>query len=227
MGLGDWLVDTIEEKGRKIARRGDALFGCEEYEDASLAERLIGLSGGHSKGTFKKQKEKKKRGIKSGDIVAVSRGLYDHYGIYINKHEVISYTSDKSDIGDNLIQSTSFERFLRGAREYSVLVFPDQYAKPDKVKLASQASFSIDKTLILDHFLKHKKKHDYKLYSATKTVERARSRLGEDSYNLVFNNCEHFAIWCKTGIEESHQVNNIIKFLIGTTRVTAGKSSKL
>lgn len=30
-------------------------------------------------------------------------------------------------------------------------------------------------------------------------VERAESRLGERQYDLFFNNCEHFADWCKTG----------------------------
>jgi hypothetical protein len=32
------------------------------------------------------------------------------------------------------------------------------------------------------------------------------ARLGEQRYNLVFNNCEHFAIWCKTGRHRSTQV---------------------
>src|SRR5258705_6886660 len=37
-------------------------------------------------------------------------------------------------------------------------------------------------------------------------IERARSRLGETEYNLAFNNCEHFATWCKTGKQQSEQV---------------------
>lgn len=37
-------------------------------------------------------------------------------------------------------------------------------------------------------------------------IKRAMSRLGENKYNLLFNNCEHFATWCKTGINESKQV---------------------
>ncbi|MDJ0690323.1 MAG: lecithin retinol acyltransferase family protein [Xenococcaceae cyanobacterium MO_188.B32] len=41
-------------------------------------------------------------------------------------------------------------------------------------------------------------------------VERAESRLGEDKYNLLFNNCEHFATWCKTGISESKQIREFI-----------------
>ena len=41
-------------------------------------------------------------------------------------------------------------------------------------------------------------------------VERAESRLGEDKYNLLFNNCEHFATWCKTGISDSKQIREFI-----------------
>ncbi|MCP9850257.1 lecithin retinol acyltransferase family protein [Cyanobium sp. Morenito 9A2] len=40
------------------------------------------------------------------------------------------------------------------------------------------------------------------------TLRRAMGRLGEQRYNLLFNNCEHFAIWCKTGRHRSAQVEN-------------------
>jgi predicted ATPase len=53
----------------------------------------------------------------------------------------------------------------------------------------------------------------FHLYSGRETVERARSRLGEDKYNLVFNNCEHFAVWCKTGVSESSQVSSVLSLL--------------
>lgn len=39
-------------------------------------------------------------------------------------------------------------------------------------------------------------------------IQRAKSRLGEGKYNLLFNNCEHFATWCKTGLQDSEQVRN-------------------
>lgn len=44
-------------------------------------------------------------------------------------------------------------------------------------------------------------------------VNRAESRLGEQKYNLLFNNCEHFANWCKTGISESQQIQNFFPFV--------------
>ncbi|MEB3291129.1 MAG: lecithin retinol acyltransferase family protein [Leptolyngbya sp.] len=37
-------------------------------------------------------------------------------------------------------------------------------------------------------------------------IARAESRLGECQYDLFFNNCEHFATWCKTGRHESAQL---------------------
>jgi len=40
-------------------------------------------------------------------------------------------------------------------------------------------------------------------------ITRAESRLGENKYCLIFNNCEHFASWCKTGKNESEQVNRV------------------
>lgn len=41
-------------------------------------------------------------------------------------------------------------------------------------------------------------------------VERAKSRLGERNYNLLFNNCEHFTNWCKTGISDSKQIRDFV-----------------
>ena len=36
-------------------------------------------------------------------------------------------------------------------------------------------------------------------FSADEAVKRAYSRLGERSYNLVYNNCENFVRWCRAG----------------------------
>ncbi|XP_078347972.1 uncharacterized protein LOC144633075 [Oculina patagonica] len=40
-----------------------------------------------------------------------------------------------------------------------------------------------------------------------KVIRRAESKLGEGNYDPVTNNCEHFAMWCKTGNSSSDQVN--------------------
>jgi hypothetical protein len=36
-------------------------------------------------------------------------------------------------------------------------------------------------------------------------LRRARSRLGEANYDLITNNCEHFANWCQYGQHQSQQ----------------------
>ncbi|HAG82564.1 MAG TPA: NC domain-containing protein [Cyanobacteria bacterium UBA12227] len=41
-------------------------------------------------------------------------------------------------------------------------------------------------------------------------IQRAKSRLGERNYNLLFNNCEHLATWCKTGVSYSQQIKDFV-----------------
>lgn len=53
------------------------------------------------------------------------------------------------------------------------------------------------------------KTHLASIYAADERIQRAYEKLGEDSYNLVFNNCEHFVNWCFNGFKSSSQVNSI------------------
>ncbi|KOF56553.1 hypothetical protein AGR56_07265 [Clostridium sp. DMHC 10] len=46
-------------------------------------------------------------------------------------------------------------------------------------------------------------------FSPDATVKRAKSRLGEKNYNLITNNCEHFAVWCKTDNAKSYQIDSL------------------
>lgn len=50
----------------------------------------------------------------------------------------------------------------------------------------------------------HKKSNDESpiIYSRDEVVSRAYRRLGEDNYNLIFNNCHSFARWCRCGTKE-------------------------
>jgi hypothetical protein len=53
-------------------------------------------------------------------------------------------------------------------------------------------------------------------------AERANHRLGEDRYNLVFNNCEHFANWCCLGEPSSPQVISALKKVTTTSAAGVG-----
>lgn len=53
-------------------------------------------------------------------------------------------------------------------------------------------------------------------------IERAESRLNEQGYDLVFNNCEHFATWCVTGKARSKQVERAAVAAAGTVALVGG-----
>ena len=61
-------------------------------------------------------------------------------------------------------------------------------------------------------------RHRYS-FPADKVVARAEMCLGRKGYNLLFNNCEHFAHWCKTGRKRSKQVNKAA-YRAGTAATT-------
>ena len=68
-----------------------------------------------------------------------------------------------------------------------------------KIEITSYKIFSQDKnTYVKDCWMR--------VYNEEESIERADSRLGEDEYNVVFNNCEHFVTWCIQGISISKQV---------------------
>ncbi|SDC84236.1 Lecithin retinol acyltransferase [Cupriavidus sp. YR651] len=59
-------------------------------------------------------------------------------------------------------------------------------------------------------------------YSAAESVRRARSRLGEDRYNLLTNNCEHLCTWCLYGESRSGQVRHCLLHPLRGLRMAAG-----
>ncbi len=59
-------------------------------------------------------------------------------------------------------------------------------------------------------------------YHPDVAVERAESRLGENRYSAIVNNCEHFARWCVTGIGESRQVERALLVASGLAVTAAG-----
>lgn len=60
-----------------------------------------------------------------------------------------------------------------------------------------------------DRFFMIKFDKNTDVFNAKETKKRALDQIGAGEYNLIFNNCEHFAMWCKTGEKTSDQVNFI------------------
>lgn len=47
-------------------------------------------------------------------------------------------------------------------------------------------------------------------FSAAEIARRALARIGENRYSVVHNNCEHFCLWCITGVARSAQVERLL-----------------
>lgn len=115
--------------------------------------------------------------LQRGDILIVNRVLYKHFGIYAGNGAVIHYAAINGDFGDDIC-----------IHEAPL----ERFAHEDEI-IVGRFSESFMST--------------HTVYGPEETLTRARSRIGERQYNLVTNNCEHFALWCKTGESQSFQVN--------------------
>lgn len=80
------------------------------------------------------------------------------------------------------------------------------YRKPSEtVERTSLATFSKGNKVYVKNYTTH--------FIPDVVVQRAKSRLGEKKYNLLSNNCEHLATWCKTGISDSRQIRDFIPII--------------
>lgn len=70
-------------------------------------------------------------------------------------------------------------------------------------------------------------KHSFRIHDGDESVRRAFSRLYEDEYNIVFNNCEHFVNWCIFGIGVSHQVNMVAGHLYELAKYYTSRSNPM
>eukprot|EP01084_Bolivina_argentea_P071329 129711_1 len=128
--------------------------------------------------------------LKHGDVISVPTSMFGigarHFGIYdAKKKSVIEYqlpAKGSKDIHSSKgsIQATPYIEFQkRVEKEYD----------------------SFD--LIKHNYLKGK------VYEGNKVVQRARSKLGVCNYNVMWRNCESFAVWCKTGNHQTIQAREI------------------
>ncbi len=176
-----------------------------------------------------RRRARRRPGPTKGDILAVSRGLYEHFGVFLGRNQVIHYSSVSSDIGKNTIVKTDLRRFLRGAVEFDVLDFPETHCTPSRVRVPAPTNigfvvqFGPTTGYLPPNLFRSLARAKYHLYSPAETVQRAKSRLGDGEYNIAWNNCEHFAIWCKTGVSESRQVGRVLDAVAAGAVYGAGR----
>lgn len=146
-----------------------------------------------------------------------------HWAVFVSPEEIIHYTSPTSDAGGDtiMIQATEFKQFLKGNELFEVVNFPSNYETKKSYSQGSVPSNNIvtpgtnPLKWLLPGFLSIPmaaariastvNAFNYKIATPDEVVKRARSRCGEKKYHFMMNNCEHFAVFCKTGIHESEQ----------------------
>ena len=150
--------------------------------------------------------------LKAGDVIGVSRkGLYEHYAVYLGKGRVIHYCGEGNDFGGTVsVHEADISEFIKDSKSYFVVWFDNGIP----YKIQRETTFLFNGSLEYYNGIYQRTKR--KTFSAKETVARAKSRVGETEYNLITNNCEHFAMWCKTGVSESSQVKNILSAAVAS-----------
>jgi hypothetical protein len=191
--IDDKLDNSMDLIDRRMQRRFEkwgsienenkfnATFGLEDFKGTSINYRV--------KTVIAKKEPVKKMYAEYGDIIVVDRRFYQHFGIYVGDNRVIHFQGTKTDfdlrdLKNASIKNDDMSRFLLDSKTYHILD-------------CETATKFFGKELLI-------------AYTPKETVLRAESKLGERNYCPVTNNCEHFAIWCKTGIHKSLQVDAIL-----------------
>lgn len=161
-----------------------------------------------------------------GDVIGIRRPAgYEHYAVYAGNERVIHYAAENGDFGGKItVHEADISEFLDGQAAFFILDFPNELGEPQKIELAKQYENVSRKYPIVNLMIDMINRGEYHLYTPEETLARARSRIGEDKYDLALNNCEHFAIWCKTGLSRSYQIDGFMKILCDILTIPAGRS---
>ena len=150
---------------------------------------------------------KRKRNAQRGDVLCVEKrdrhGLMNQYGICTGS-KVVLYAPNAH--GDKLVHEVPLKDFLAGTKHFAICELPEQYGRPRKWMQPSPLSGVVMPQERIYRMLELAKKIDrYKCYTPEETARRAESKLGTSGYG----SSEHFAMWCKTGIAESHEIESL------------------
>ena len=149
-----------------------------------------------------------------GDVICVNHGIYNHFGIFVDKNHIIHYSGKNDDflLRKMVIRETDIDDFLGGSNKYYVYRFSEEkVSNVSRVRARGLDRGLSEGVYALYMLYRIKNKVNFKIYSPEEAVKRARSRIGEKKFSLTSNNCEHFAMWCKTGITQPFQVNTVMK----------------
>ncbi|XP_046544914.1 phospholipase A and acyltransferase 3-like [Haliotis rubra] len=124
--------------------------------------------------------------LEPGDLLEFERGVYSHWAVYIGNGDVVHLSGVDGAGGSDLKHPCT----ISGVKSDKGIV-----CKEDLWKVAGDSKA----------YKNNPKEEKLKSLEPSKIVERALSKVGEVGYNLLYENCEHFAMWCRYGIKKSYQ----------------------
>lgn len=128
--------------------------------------------------------------LETGDIIDFNRGIYSHSAIFDkNGYKVIHRNGEPGS-------KTSFTTDLMNK---AIVV------EENLIDVMFESKFY--KNNHLDNSQTPRKPHEI--------IKYARERLGDKGYNLVTENCQHFATECRYGVAQSHEVITTASYLAG------------
>lgn len=131
------------------------------------------------------------RTFEVGDLVEFHRGTYSHWGVYIGDEDVVHLTPD---VKRKLVASSESNDLTNSENGIH-----SGWVKQEKL-LDVALNSKVEKNNNKDSINSPLPREEIK--------KRALESLGPRSYNMLTNNCEHFASWCRNDIEQSQQVDN-------------------
>ncbi|XP_007030520.2 PREDICTED: HRAS-like suppressor 3 isoform X1 [Theobroma cacao] len=162
-----------------------------------------------------------------GDHIYTTRagGLYAHHGIYVGNDMVIHLQAPFKGSGSSFMGSASSfmgsgssSKEIESAPPCQKCGYKPQYCQGGIIKtcldcfLDGRSSFEFYEYGVPTSYFNNKPRGTCSVSPSKpdhEVVERATDlleRKGFGEYNLIVNNCEHFAVYCKTGLASSQQV---------------------
>ena len=123
----------------------------------------------------------------AGDLIFFHRKLYKHYAVNLGNGEIVHVTSAEGLNSQDAVEGIAGQICSSGISSIAVVKkenFRDFHQNGDKVYV---------------------EKHNKTPLPTEEIVRRAENKVGKKEYNLFWNNCEHFAHWCRYGEGESTQ----------------------
>lgn len=137
--------------------------------------------------------------FRRGDLLEVPRCIFTHFGIYLGNNKVAHL------IPDILPVFTDNKRLISSVVSNHRLIVGCMY-RCATVRVDTLEDFAYGAKVRVSRMYKKKKTQ---AFPNEDVARRAEKLVGAFPYSLLWNNCEHFATYCKFGSSGSRQTEQV------------------